>query len=137
MEIKSHNHSKFLIQYHIIFVTKYRRKIFTNTIFREWMKATMVSISNQHKFEIITQEIDPSKPDHWHGLISAPPTVSPAQIIRVLKQHSVRLAYTSFETHLRKFYWYKNLLWTRGYFCASVGNASIETIQQFFLPHLL
>ena len=69
MQYKSKNHTKFLLQYHIIFVSKYRRGIFANETLRERAKTIMASIAEKYDFEIQTQEIDPNKPDHWHGLI--------------------------------------------------------------------
>ena len=38
MQYKSKNHTKFLLQYHIIFVPKYRRGIFANETVRERTK---------------------------------------------------------------------------------------------------
>ena len=58
MQYKSKNHTKFLIQYHIIFVAKYRRGIFANEIFRERTKSVMAGIANPYGFSIQTQEID-------------------------------------------------------------------------------
>ena len=128
---KSKNHTKFLIQYHIIFVAKYRCGIFANEIFRERTKSVMADIANQYDFSIQTQEIDPNKPDHWHGLIISTPNLSPAQIVRVLKQESNHQLWSEYEQYLRYFYWNGNLLWTRGYFVSSVGNASADTIQAY------
>ena len=112
-------------------MSKYRRGIFSNETIRERTKAIMQTIASKYDFEIQTQEIDPNKPDHWHGLILSTPNLSPAQIVRVLKQESNHLLWLEFGTYLRYFYWHSNLLWTRGYFVASVGNASAETIQAY------
>ena len=85
MQYKSKNHTKFLLQYHIIFVSKYRRDIFANETVRERATAIMASIAEKYDFEIQTQEIDPNKPDHWHGLILSTPNLAPSHIVRVLK----------------------------------------------------
>lgn len=131
MQYKSKNHEKFLLQYHIIFVSKYRRRIFANPYFRERTKSVMMEISSRYDFSIQTQEIDPTKPDYWHGLILSEPKLSPAQIVRVLKQESNLQLWYEFKQYLRKFYWCENLLWTRGYFVSTVGNASAETVQAY------
>lgn len=131
MQYKSKNHTKFLLQYHIIFVSKYRRGIFANETVRERTKAIMASIAEKYDFEIQTQEIDPNKPDHWHGLILSTPNLAPSQIVRVLKQESNHRLWSEFGQYLRYFYWYDKLLWTRGYFVSSIGNASAETIQAY------
>lgn len=52
MQYKSKNHTKFLLQYHIIFVSKYRRGIFANETLRERAKTIMASIAEKYDFEI-------------------------------------------------------------------------------------
>lgn len=131
MQYKSKNRTKFLLQYHIIFVAKYRRGIFANEMVRNRTKVIMAEIASGYDFSIQTQEIDPNKPDHWHDLILSTPQLSPAQIVRVLKQESNHRLWSEFEQYLRYFYWHDNLLWTRGYFVSTVGNASAETIQAY------
>ena len=48
----------------------------------------MLNITNKYDFTIEIQEIDQLKPDHWHCLVSSIPTLSPMQIVHVLKQQS-------------------------------------------------
>ena len=50
MQYKSKNHIKFLLQYHIIFVAKYRKGIFANEIVRNRTKAIMAEIANEYDF---------------------------------------------------------------------------------------
>ena len=54
MEYISNNHWKGLIQYHIIFVCKYRRKVFQNEYIRMKMKDVMLEISQKYDFDIVT-----------------------------------------------------------------------------------
>ena len=104
MQYKSKNHTKFLLQYHIIFVSKYRRGIFANETVRERTKTIMASIAEKYDFEMQTQEIDPNKPDHWHGLILSTPNLAPSHIVRVLKQESNHRLLSEFGQYLRYFY---------------------------------
>ena len=132
MEYISRNHWKGLIQYHIIFVCKYRRKIFSNSEISEYCKSIIEHTSKKYDFDIITQEIDHVKPDHWHGLISLTnPTIAPYQIVSILKQHSTYYLWKNYESYLKTFYWKKHTLWTNGYFCSSIGNASNEIIRKY------
>lgn len=88
-EYISHNHWKGLIQYHIIFICKYRRKIFNDRNIRDRCKELMAICSRHQDFEIVTQEIDPTKPDHYHCLVNVcKPSIAPCQIVRSLKQYS-------------------------------------------------
>ena len=124
--LETHNRFKFLLQYHMIFVTKYIRNILTPI--REQLLDCMNSISRKCDFEIIKQEIDK---DHIHFLIKSYPTLSPNQICRVLKQESTVEMWRLFDKYLRKFYWKENTLWSDGYFVCTVGNASEDTIRRY------
>ena len=127
----SHNHWKGLIQYHFIFSTKYRRNIFADSIFREKCKLLMQECSAKNNFELLVQEIDPLKPNHWHGLIKSTNFLSPAMIVNALKSYSTYHLWKEYNSYLSKFYWKKHNLWTSGYFCSSIGNANDETIRNY------
>ena len=80
---KTHNPCKFLLQYHMIFVTKYKKAILTSL--RTDLLHIMEDIADKYDFSIKTQEVDK---DHIHLLIETLPIVSPSQVCRVLKQES-------------------------------------------------
>lgn len=108
MNYYARNHWKGLIQYHIIFVCKYRRKIFSDNSFRNFIKQVMQNISSKYDFSLQVQEIDPTKPDHWHGMILSNPALLPSQIVRVLKQESTVLARQHYNSYLKQLYWKKH-----------------------------
>ena len=72
-EYLSKHHSKFLLQYHIIFVCKYRRKLLFGKI-SSTMKNILSDIANSSDFKIEVMETDK---DHIHLLVSSEPKVSP------------------------------------------------------------
>ena len=122
-ELQTNSHCKNLILYHLIFVCKYRRKCFSNTDFAENLKLQF--------FEIDTIDLDYSKPGHIHILVRSVPGLSPLQIVRVLKQQTNYWAWQNYETYLKQFYWKAHHLWTRGYFCSTVGNVSADTVHEY------
>lgn len=130
-EYISKNHWKGLIQYHIIFVCKYRRTVFQNLNVANKLKSIMLNIANKYDFNIEVQEIDPSKPDHYHCLVSSVPTISPMQIVHILKQQSTFELWKLYPRYLSIFYWKRHELWTSGYFCSSIGNASNDIVQKY------
>ena len=130
-KLQSSVHSKHLILYHLIFVAKYRRKIFANKSFDEDLKNEFIAISNKYDFSIDTIDLDYSKPDHIHILVRSVPKLSPLQIVRVLKQQTNYWAWQNYETYLKQFYWKAHHLWTRGYFCSTVGNVSADTVHEY------
>lgn len=130
-KLQSNAHSKHLILYYLIFVAKYRRKIFANKSFGEDLKNEFTVISNKYDFSIDTIDLDYSKPDHIHILVRSIPSLSPAQIVRVLKQEANIWAWKNYETYLKTFYWKSHHLFTRGYYCGSVGNVSAQQVAEY------
>ena len=119
-------HSKYKIRYHIILSTKYRRKLLTpiKDDILSYMKTA------EHKdFTIMTQEIDK---DHIHLLIYATPNIAPFEIVHRLKQQSTYLVWKNYHDYMSKWYWSgKHYLWTRGYFCSTIGDVSEQTIKHY------
>lgn len=130
-KLESSAHSKHLILYHLIFVAKYRRKIFADKSFGEDLKNELIVISNKYDFSIDTIDLDYSRPDHIHILVKSIPGLSPAQIVRVLKQEANIWAWKTYSSWLGKFYWKSYHLFTRGYYCGSVGNVSAQQVAEY------
>lgn len=91
-----------------------------------------IVISKKYDFSIDTIDLDYAKPDHMHILVRSVPTIAPYQIVRVLKQESTVWAWKNYEQWLKKFY-YGGMrhIFTRGYFCASVGNVSAQNVADY------
>jgi len=92
------------------------------------IKQIFQSIANGSEFEIEVMETDK---DHIHFLINYPPNISVTSIVRKLKQESTIFAWKLFESKLRKEFWVERTLWSDGYFCCSIGEASPETIRKY------
>ena len=130
-QLQTNAHCKNLILYHLIFVCKYRKKCFSDKTFAEALKAQFEEIAKKYDFSIDTIDLDYSKPDHIHLLVRSVPKLSPLQIVRVLKQQTNIWAWNNYNDWLRHFYWRGKHLWTRGYFCSSVGNVSADTVHEY------
>ena len=127
-EYLSRNHSKFLLKYHIILVCKYRRKALVGDVGFA-MKHILLDIAQESDFDIEAMETDK---DHVHPLVSAPPKLSPLQIVRRLKQDSSHRIWQRHADTLRRIYWGGHeIFWTKGYFVSSIGNVSQETIKHY------
>jgi putative transposase len=117
-------HSKYLILYHIIFVTRYRRKILNiidiASIFRQ-----IELVSN---FKIVEIGVDT---DHVHLLIQSVPDLSVSQIIRRIKQVPTKLCWNQYSGILRKFYWKKRILWSDSMFACTIGNISLAIAKEY------
>jgi len=124
MDYDRSSHSKYLILYHIIFVTKYRHKIL-NLIN---IKSIFKNIEEESDFEILEMEVDI---DHIHFLIKSKPRYSISQLIRRLKRNSTIRAWKYYNNILKNYYWKEKTFWSDGYFICTIGNISKETIQKY------
>ena len=69
------------------------------------------------------------RPDHVHLLLGLPPHLSPSRVMQAVKgKTSHRLLMD--HRRLRKEFWGRHL-WARGYFVASSGNVTDETIADY------
>ena len=122
-------HTIYDVQYHFVWVTKYRYHVLTGEVAeraRELIRQSCMS----RDIKILKGHV--SK-DHVHILVSCPPKLSPAKIMQYLKGRSSRLMQEEF-AHLKKRYWGRHL-WARGYFCATVGKVTQEQIQEYVEKH--
>lgn len=125
------NHEKFKMRYHLIFSTKYRKKLLGPII--DDVKSSMKRAeAMQNKWSIEVMEIDSKLCDHIHFLIRATPTCTISNIVQKLKQISTYDMWQKHNSYLGSFYWSgKHYLWTKGYFCTTIGEVSEETLQHY------
>ena len=114
------SHATYEIQYHFVWITKYRYKVLNPKIAQR-----LVDMLRQGcealKIIIISGNI---RPNHVHMLVSAPPWISASKMMQYLKGRSSRLLQDEFP-ELKKRYWGQHL-WARGYFCTTVGPVTEE-----------
>ena len=112
MEYRYGSHPVFKIQYHFVFVAKYRYQILKGDVglkVRELIRQTCEA------FEIEILKGVVSK-DHVHLLVSAPPNLAPSDIMRRIKGRSASKVFESFPD-LKKRYWGETLLGLRLLLC--------------------
>lgn len=126
---KTLNHEKFKLNYHLIFSVKFRRKILEpikDDLFCSLHRAEQMQV----KWRIVYMETDK---DHIHFFISATPSDSISQIVHSLKQVSTYDMWKQHYDYLRQFFWKEHFLWTRGYFCSTVGDISSDKLKDYIL----
>ena len=125
-EYKSSGHSKYLVQYHIIWCPKFRFKVLTGDI-EGVLKDIIKNISKEYKYEIKALEV---MPDHIHLFVATKPTVAPTDVVRTIKSITTVKLFKEFP-ELKNFYSRVGSLWSKGYFVSTVGNVSERTIQKY------
>ena len=123
------SHTVYDIQYHFVWVTKYRYHVLSGEVAERARELMRQSCMNRD-IKIVRGHV--SK-DDVHILVSSPPTLSPSKVMQYLKGRSSRKLQEEFP-HLKKRYWGQHL-WARGYFCATVGAVTEEQIQEYIEGH--
>jgi putative transposase len=117
MDLRKQGHCAYRCEYHLVIVSKYRRKIFNDGSFRyfkEIMKRARDDIP-----EVSILEMNHDK-DHIHLLLSIPPKMRVSDVVRYIKSQSGRLMKRKFE-YMRKAYYGSDGIWSDGYFVSTVG----------------
>lgn len=122
MEYNRSNKSVHLINYHIVWCPKYRRKLLVGKL-KTRLEEIIKDVAYEKRCKIIALEV---MPDHVHLFVSSEPNIAPFSILKALKGRSSNLLRKEFPD-LRKM----PSLWTRSYFVSSAGNASSETVQKY------
>ena len=118
---------RYLLQIHLIFVVKYRKKLLNESLKYDMLQK-LFDISKRYDFEIKTMNSDI---DHLHMLISMKPSILVSQIVRVLKQESTVYIWKKYKQLLKLHFWKEHTFWSDGYFVSSIGNANEKTIQKY------
>jgi len=115
-------HNKSLLLYHIVFPSKYRRKIFIDEV-EKTLKEICIEISK--RYEITFIEIGNDE-DHVHYLVQGVPIQSPKAIVQTIKSITAR---EIFRVHpeVKKMLW-GGQIWTSGYYINTVGQYGNEKV---------
>ena len=116
----------FLLHVHLVFVAKYRRKVFTQPILSD-LKKIFESICIDFEAKLV--EFD-GEEDHVHLLINYPPKIALSKLVNSLKGVSSRLIRKGNYPSIIKSLW-GNALWSPSYFAGSCGGAPLEVVRQY------
>ena len=125
MEVRTGRHVVYAMHCHLVFVTKYRRKVFDDEHLR-FLENVFHKICDD--FEVKLEEFN-GEDDHVHLLVTYPPKVSIAKLVNSLKGVSSRRMAKQYG-RLHRFF-YKGVLWSPSYFAGSVGGAPITVLKQY------
>ena len=124
-EIRRGRHCVFARHAHLVFVSKYRRKVFSEASLKT-LEIVLREISEKLRISLIEFN---GESDHVHLLIQYPPQLSLSKLVNSLKgSSSYRLR--SLHPELQERYW-KGVLWSPSYFAASCGGAPLEILKQY------
>ena len=125
MKFDSNNHSVFMLQYHLILVTKYRKRVIND----------MISVRLREIFDYIASNYNISveewnhDEDHVHILFRAHPNSELSKFINAYKSASSRLIkkeHPSLRNHL-----WKEMFWSRSFCLITTGGVSADVIRRY------
>lgn len=128
--VRSSKHCKYNINYHIIWIPKYRKAILKGKV-AEVLRGIIEGQCIELGLELLALEV---QPDHLHLFVAANPTHTPYRIVKKIKGNTSRqlrlcfpnLKYLGYPRPMRS-------LWARGYYCGSAGHVSQEAVKKYIL----
>ena len=115
-----------MLHVHLVFVTKYRRGVFTKEILED-LKGIFSEICKD--FEATLEEFD-GEDDHVHLLVTYPPKVAISNLVNSLKGVSSRLIRKKEYPSIQRKLWGKSF-WSPSYFAGSCGGAPLSVLKQY------
>jgi len=130
--VKTGHHCKFNINYHIIWIPKYRKDLLKGKVVTV-LKTIIDGICYDMRLDNLALEV---MPDHIHLFVGARPTHNPANIVKRIKGNtSIQLRrvfpeirYLGYAKHYGSGF---DNLWARGYYCGSAGHVSQEQVKRY------
>ena len=112
--------------FHLVFVTKYRKEVFDSPEKVKEMKELLRERADMSEIDIQQMEV---MPDHVHMLISFSPKERPVDIVKGLKGWTAR---KWFELHpeTKQMLWGGHL-WSPSYFMSTLGDMNNEVVKKY------
>lgn len=124
MKTKKTRYAHYNINYHFVWIPKYRRKILVGPVAEE-LERLIRKVCDEREVEVLSLSI---QPDHVHLFVSAPPRHAPSVLINTIKGYTSRYLRQKFPVLSKQT---GPRLWTRTYYVGTAGTVSAETIQRY------
>ena len=125
MKLDNNNHSVFSMYYHLVLVTKYRRKVINDTISKR-LREIFDYIAVNYNISVVEWNDDQ---DHVHILFKAQPNSELSKFINVYKSASSRLIKKEYPEIKEKLW--KEYFWSRSFCLITTGGVTIDVIKQY------
>jgi len=124
-DFRTGRHCVFALHVHLVFVTKYRRKVFTEAA-HETLRNLFARICQEFEARLVEAN---GEDDHVHLLVEYPPKVALSKLVNSLKGVSSRRLRQLHPEIAQRYY--QGVLWSSSYFAASCGGAPLSIIRQY------
>ena len=124
-DFRRERHSVTDLTVHLVCVTKYRRKVLDAAAL-DWLQEHARQLFE--KMHCVLMACD-GEVDHLHLLVEYPPKLSVSALANAFKGTSSRRL-RQVRPDIAAKYW-RGVLWSRSYFAASTGGATLETVKRY------
>ena len=124
-ELSHGRHCVFAMHVHLVFVTKYRYRVFDGDAIRR-LKQLFSKVCTDFESELVEMN---GEDNRVHLLLKYPPKVSVSSLVNSLKGVSSRMLRQERPDLMRR-YW-KGVLWSPSYFAASCGGVPISILKEY------
>lgn len=125
-DFRTKNHAAFRLQYHIVFVIKYRHQCLNGEILSR-LESIFRDVLRKWDCDLLEFS---GESDHVHLLVDAHPALEVSRLAGNLKTVSARRIRSEYAEHLKPYFW-KPYFWSRSYCVVSAGEASLETLKAY------
>ena len=117
METRYSCHGAYRTEFHIVWISKYRRRILNPGVAGYLSKLFPKVLRTMPGCEIVEQNI---QLDHIHMIMVIPPKYAVSDVIGEVKQYTASRLREKF-AWLEKVYWKERVVWSPGYFVSTIG----------------
>lgn len=123
---RTNRHSCYLLEYHLVVVTKYRHPVLQGSIKTYLIDQTKTIFDSWHcTIKAVNTDLD-----HIHILFEAPPQVQLSKLANNYKTVTSRLIRKNFSEQLKQYYW-KPYFWSDSYFVCSVSDRTEAAVKSY------
>jgi len=128
MEYRRNSHAVYLLTYHAVIVTKYRKPVISDEI-GDFMKEYAARLIAMQGGSLLSAETDR---DHMHLLMELPPQKAPSDVVKIVKTQLSKECHLRYGDEIRKsLYGEKTPLWSASYFLATTGTTVMEKVREY------
>lgn len=122
---KTNRHSCYLLEYHLVVVTKYRHPVLTGKLKDRLLELSFNVIEDYWKCRILEISTDKA---HIHILFESKPQVQLSKLVNNYKTVTSRILRKEFADELSPYYW-KPYFWSDSYFIGCVSDRTREAVR--------
>ena len=124
MKFRKSAYAIYKTEYHLVWIPRYRRKVFVKGV-KKYAEKVLSHISElDPDIEVVKLNV---QVDHVHMVIVIPPKYAVSRVLQCIKSQSAKALKAKFP-FLRKAYFSREGIWSRGYCVSCIGLDEKETL---------